>query len=264
MNNGLGEPQTIVLLGGTSEIGLAIVERLASAALLRVVLACRDLDRGDAAADDLRGRLAARLGLAGDDLGVEVDVTVFDGADVESHQGIVEQIATDVGDIDVAIVAFALLGDASNLDDPASAVDVAHLNYTGTVSAMLALGGRMRTQGHGAIVLLSSVAGERVRAHNPVYGSTKAGIDAFAQGYGDVLAADGVHVLAVRPGFVRTKMTTGLDATPLSTTPEVVAEVTVAGLRARRRTVWAPRTLRPVFSVLRHLPGPIWRRLPLG
>jgi decaprenylphospho-beta-D-erythro-pentofuranosid-2-ulose 2-reductase len=97
-----------------------------------------------------------------------------------------------------------------------------------------------------------------------VYGGTKAGIDGFAQGFGDVIAADGVHMLIVRPGFVHSQMTVGRKAAPLSTTPEKVAEATVKALRSKRRIVWVPGTLRVLFSVLRHLPGPVWRRLPLG
>jgi decaprenylphospho-beta-D-erythro-pentofuranosid-2-ulose 2-reductase len=112
--------------------------------------------------------------------------------------------------------------------------------------------------------MLSSVAGERVRKANPVYGGSKAGIDGFAQGFGDELASDGVHMLIVRPGFVHSAMTAGMKAAPFATTPEKVAEVTAAALRARRRIVWAPGVLRVVFSVLRHVPGPVWRRLPLG
>jgi short-subunit dehydrogenase len=112
--------------------------------------------------------------------------------------------------------------------------------------------------------MLSSVAGERVRRANPVYGGTKAGIDGFAQGLGDILAGDGVHMLIVRPGFVVSQMTTGLKPAPFATTPEMVADATVKGLTAKRRTVWVPATLRYVFSVLRHLPAPVWRRLPLG
>ena len=112
--------------------------------------------------------------------------------------------------------------------------------------------------------MLSSVAGERVRKANPVYGGTKAGIDGFAQGLGDGLAADGVHLMVVRPGFVHSAMTQGLQAAPFATTPEKVAEATARGLRGRRRTVWAPGILRVVFSVLRHVPGPVWRRLPIN
>jgi short-subunit dehydrogenase len=71
-------------------------------------------------------------------------------------------------------------------------------------------------------------------------------------------------VLVVRPGFVHSKMTRGMQGAPFATTPAAVADATVKGLRRGRRTVWVPATLRPIFSVFRHLPGPIWRRLPLG
>ena len=148
--------------------------------------------------------------------------------------------------------------------DPLAAAEIAQVNFTGVVSSTIAVANQMREQGHGSIVMLSSVAGERVRRANPVYGGTKAGIDGFAQGLGDALAEDGVHMLIVRPGFVVSQMTTGLPSAPFSTTPEKVADATVRGLRSKRRVVWAPSILRVVFSVLRHLPGPVWRRLPLG
>jgi decaprenylphospho-beta-D-erythro-pentofuranosid-2-ulose 2-reductase len=112
--------------------------------------------------------------------------------------------------------------------------------------------------------VLSSVAGERVRKANFVYGASKAGLDGFAQGLGDALAGSGASVLVVRPGFVHTRMTRGMKAAPLATTPSAVAEATAQALRKGRRTIWVPATLRPVLSVLRHLPGPVWRRLPLG
>jgi decaprenylphospho-beta-D-erythro-pentofuranosid-2-ulose 2-reductase len=252
MNNGLGQPQRIVLLGGTSDIGLAIVRELMNANTDTVVLACRDTERGAKAA----------AGLARD--GLTVDVVRFDGDDTASHTAFAEGLA-QYGDIDVVIIAFALLGDpAATTTDPAAAAEVAHVNFTGTVSATVAVANVLRRQGHGAIVMLSSVAGERVRKANPVYGGTKAGIDGFAQGLGDSLADDGVHMMIVRPGFVHSQMTAGMKAAPLSTTPEVVAKLTVAGLRSKRRMIWAPGALRPLFSVMRHVPGPLWRRLPLG
>ncbi len=253
MENALGEPQTIVLLGGTSDIGLAIVRRLISPTTRTVVLACRDVDRGERAA----------AGLRHDSLAVEV--VHFDALATETHTGFVRGVAARHGDIDVAIVAFSLLGvGAVTSVDPTAAAEIAEVNFTGVVTSTIAVANQMRQQGHGSIVMLSSVAGERVRRANPVYGATKAGIDGFAQGLGDVVSDDGVHITIVRPGFVVTKMTTGLKTAPFSTTPEKVAEATVRGLRARRRIVWAPGILRFVFSVLRHLPGPVWRRLPLG
>jgi decaprenylphospho-beta-D-erythro-pentofuranosid-2-ulose 2-reductase len=253
MENALGEPQTIVLLGGTSEIGLAIVRGLLSPTTRNVVLACRDLDAGEHAARALRH----------DSLTVEV--VSFDGARTSSHPEFARSVSEKFGDIDVAIVAFGVLGDGAVTSvDSAAAAEVAHVNFTGAVSSTIAIANQMRSQGHGSIVVLSSVAGERVRSANPVYGASKAGIDGFAQGLGDTLVADGVHMLIVRPGYVHSKMTTGLTATPFASTPEEVAAATVKALRSKRRVVWVPGLLRVVFSILRHLPGPVWRRLPLG
>jgi decaprenylphospho-beta-D-erythro-pentofuranosid-2-ulose 2-reductase len=253
MNNGLGQPQSIVLVGGTSDIGLAIVRELLNASSHTVVLACRDEAKGVAAADGLRRD------------GLRVDVVPFDAADTSSHGAFADGLAVRHGDLDVVIIAAAQLGDPSvTTTDPDAAAALAHVNFSGIVSTTVAVGNVLRRQGHGSIVMLSSVAGERVRKANPVYGGTKAGLDGFAQGYGDALAADGVHMLIVRPGFVHSQMTKGMKAAPLATTPEVVAKITVSALAAKRRMVWAPKNLRYVFSGLRHVPAPLWRRLPLG
>jgi decaprenylphospho-beta-D-erythro-pentofuranosid-2-ulose 2-reductase len=103
------------------------------------------------------------------------------------------------------------------------------------------------------------VAGVRARKDNYVYGATKAGLDAFAQGLGDALEDSGVRVMVVRPGFVRTKMTEGMEAAPFSTTPEAVADVIVEGLARGAETVWAPGLLKFPFFVFRNLPRRLWR-----
>jgi len=131
------------------------------------------------------------------------------------------------------------------------------------VSVTIPLVARLRAQGHGTIVLLSSVAGERVRKANFVYGSSKAGADGFYQGLGDKLAGSGVHVLIVRPGFVHSQMTAGMDPAPMSTTPDAVATAVVAGIARDREIVWVPGPLRAFMSALRHLPRPVFRRLPM-
>jgi len=131
------------------------------------------------------------------------------------------------------------------------------------VPKSVALGARIRSQGHGVIVALSSVAGERPRRSNFVYGSTKAGMDAFYTGLGEALRDFGGRALVVRPGFVRSKMTEGLDAAPLATTPEEVAEAVVAAVRDGKQQIWVPGTMRAVMSGLRHLPRPVFRRLPI-
>jgi decaprenylphospho-beta-D-erythro-pentofuranosid-2-ulose 2-reductase len=140
---------------------------------------------------------------------------------------------------------------------------LAAVNYVGGVSAGLAAARRLRAQGHGTLVVLSSVAGERVRKANYIYGSSKAGLDGFAQGLGDAMRGSGARVLIVRPGFVTSKMTAGMTPPPLSTTPDKVAEATDRALRTGRDIVWAPGALRWVMLAVRHLPRPVFRRLPM-
>lgn len=251
MQNALHEPQTIVLLGGTSEIGRAIVDELLSPAARTLVLACR---RPDEAQPDRFSRD-----------GLDVVVEHFDAADTETHERFARGLAADHGDIDVVVVAFGVLGDQADFDDdPEAAARAVHVNYTGAVAASLAFAGVMRRQGHGQLAILSSVAGERGRASNFVYGSSKAGLDAFAQGLGDSLAGTGVRVTVIRPGFVHTRMTRGMRSAPFAITPRVVGELAVAGMRKGKHTVWTPGILRYVFSILRHVPRPVFRRLPLG
>lgn len=251
MQNALQEPQTIVLLGGTSEIGRAIVTELVAPATRTVVLAVRR-------PDDAHPEAFERPGL-------DIVVERFDATEIDTHDAFVRRLAAEHGDIDVAIVAFGQLGSQPDVEaDPASAAELIAVNYTGAVVAGLALAGQLRRQGHGRLAILSSVAGERARAANYLYGSTKAGIDAFAQGLGDAVRGDGVLVTVVRPGFVHTRMTRGRRAAPFATTPRVVGELAADAIRRGRHTVWAPGVLRYVFSVLRHLPRGVFRRLPLG
>jgi short-subunit dehydrogenase len=120
----------------------------------------------------------------------------------------------------------------------------------------------MRSAGSGSIVVFSSVAGVRVRRANYVYGSAKAGLDGFCSGLADALYGSGVDLLVVRPGFVIGRMTEGMTPAPLSSTPDQVAAATVGGLAKRRRTVWVPWALRPMFVVMRMLPQFVWRRMP--
>jgi decaprenylphospho-beta-D-erythro-pentofuranosid-2-ulose 2-reductase len=247
----VGNPQSILLMGGTSEIGLAVVEAFASDRPLRVVLAARPSQRLDAA--------RARLETAG----CAVETLPFDARAVDTHSDVIRKAFTG-GDIDVAVVAFGVLGDNEQAwTDVEAAVELAQVNYTAAVSVGVALAERLRAQGHGSLVALSSVAGERARRSNFVYGSTKAGMDAFYSGLTEALRPSGVGVTVVRPGFVHTRMTEGMKAAPLSTTPEAVAAVVVDAVRRRRELVWAPAPLRVVMSVLRHLPRAVFRRLPV-
>ncbi len=251
MNDALGSPQSVLLLGGGSDIGLAIVRRLVADRARTVVLAGRHPEALKPAADELTGLGATT-----------VEVVAFDALAPEDHDRFVTESFERFGDFDVVIVAFGVLGDQEEAErNAAAALDVLRTNFLGAVSVCLPLAQRLRTQGHGVLVVLSSVAAERARRANFVYGSSKAGLDAFCQGLGDALVGSGARLMIVRPGFVHTKMTAGRKAAPLSTTPEAVAEAVVAGLRKGSEIVWAPAPLRYVMSAMRHLPRPVFRRI---
>jgi decaprenylphospho-beta-D-erythro-pentofuranosid-2-ulose 2-reductase len=249
--NAVGTPQSLLLLGGTSDIALAIARRYATEHSLRVVLAARPGERRTAAAEELRN-LACTV--------TEIDL---EARNFGSHAATVEQ-AFAGGDIDVAVVAFGLLGDPERAwREPEVVLELAEVNYTAPVHLGVLVAAKMRVQGHGCIVALSSVAGERVRRSNFVYGSTKAGFDGFFLGLGEALRDHGVRVLVVRAGFVKSKMTRGLEAAPLAVTPERVAEAVVAAVRDKHELIWVPAPMRAVMSGLRHVPRPIFRRLPI-
>ena len=171
MINAVGAPQSLLLLGGTSDIALAIARRYGHAGL-RIVLAARPSERRSAAATELKG------------LGCDVTEVDLDARDHGSHAATIA-LAFAGGDIDIAVIAFGLLGEAERAwQDPDLALELAEVNYTAPVHFGVLLAQRMRAQAHGWIVALSSVAGERVRRSNFVYGSTKAGFDGFFLGLG--------------------------------------------------------------------------------
>ncbi|MCX4845827.1 SDR family NAD(P)-dependent oxidoreductase [Streptomyces sp. NBC_00893] len=302
MKDAFGAPQSLLVLGGTSEIALATARRLIARRTRTVRLAGRPGPALDAAAAELRAR------------GADVRTVDFDALDAESHETALGKIFAE-GDIDMVLLAFGIAGDQGrDEEEPLAAVRVAQTNYTGAVSAGLVCAGALQAQGHGSLVVLSSVAGERARRADFIYGSSKAGLDAFTQGLGDALYGTGVHVMVVRPGVVRPEpapetvpaaraeppspaparggaallaparggaarsasariiaarsasarfASAPLEAPSLTTTPDAVAEAIVAGLRRRSETVWVPGSLRAVMSALRHVPRPLFRRLPL-
>jgi decaprenylphospho-beta-D-erythro-pentofuranosid-2-ulose 2-reductase len=247
----VGNPQSLLLLGGTSEIALATAERYATRRPLRVMLAARPSPRLDKAAERL-GRV-----------GATVLTLPFNAADTATHPALIEKAFTD-GDIDLTLVAFGLLGDQEQAwTDHATAVELAQVNYVGAVSVGVLLANALQQQGHGALVALSSAAAERARRSNFSYGATKAGLDAFYTGLTEALRPSGVKVSVVRPGFVHTKMTANMRPAPLAVTPEQVAEVIMDAVTNGREQAWAPAPLRYIMSALRHLPRPIFRRLPI-
>ena len=240
----------IVVFGGRSEIGLELARRLAPGAT--VLLVARRADKLDDEAAAVRSAGATA-----------VHVREFDADDLASHAPLVESIVADHGRIGTAVLAFGILGDQSRAEkDPAHAAAIVHTDFVAQVSLLTVLANTMRSTGSGSIVVFSSVAGVRVRRANYVYGSAKAGLDGFCSGLADALHGSGVHLLVVRPGFVIGRMTEGIAPAPLSSTPDQVAAATVRALAKRRRTVWVPRALRPMFVGMRMVPQFVWRRMP--
>jgi decaprenylphospho-beta-D-erythro-pentofuranosid-2-ulose 2-reductase len=249
VRDGTGRWQRVVVAGATSEIVRAVLDRLDLAPGAEVVLAGRDLAAvsGVAAAlpDSVRTRTVA----------LDLDALRADPSAVCGSW------FAD-GDVDLVIPAFGMLGDQRAAEaDPRRAAEVLQLNLSDQVLLLLACARRMREQGHGTLVVLSSVAAVRPRRANFVYGASKAGLDAFARGLADSLHATGVHVLLVRPGFVIGRMTAGMQPAPLAVRPDEVGAAVAAALRSGQPLVWVPAPLRWLAVGLRLLPRRMWRRL---
>ena len=239
----------MVVLGGRSEIGLEVATRLAAGR--RVVLAARR-------AADLGAERDAVLAAGA----TAVDTVEFDADRISDHPRVLSEIV-ELGPIDTVVLAFGVLGDQARAEtDAQHAVNVIHTDFVAQVSVLTHLAQLLRAQGSGRIVVFSSVAGVRVRRANYVYGSAKAGLDGFASGLGDALHGSGVSLLLVRPGFVIGRMTEGMTAAPMSSTPGQVADAVAAALSKGRERVAVPGRLQVVFFVMRLLPQAIWRRMP--
>lgn len=242
MRDSLGRVQTVAVFGAGSEIASATLRHLVHEGPFSAVLCARD-----PAALEVSSLEAA---------GATVERRAFDALALDAHPALVDALFSGGRDIDLVLVTFGLLADQRQAEeDAAVACALAQTNFTGAVSLLTPLIEKMIAQGHGTIVVLSSVAAVRPRRSNYVYGATKAGLDAFCQGAQLRLRGTGVRLVIVRPGFVRTKMTAGLRPLPLAVTADQVAAAIVAGLRDGDAVVWVPRLMRAVALLLRSLPG---------
>jgi decaprenylphospho-beta-D-erythro-pentofuranosid-2-ulose 2-reductase len=241
--------RTVVVLGGDSDIGRATVERLARDGQLElVVLAVRAPQR--VTAPELPER-------------THVEVLEWDALDVDGHDAFAALVEDMTGGVDLLVCAVGSLGHHAGLSMGPVEVDrMVRTNTSGPAAAVAAFAARMAARGSGRIVVLSSVAGVRPRRSNYVYGSSKAGLDAFARGVADAVVDRGVDVLVVRPGFVRSSMTRGLDPAPFATDPATVAAAISERLaRPGGGVLWVPRILGPLFRVLSIVPASWWRRI---
>ncbi len=252
MNDALGGVQTVLVLGGTSELALATLSALDLRPGAKVALAGRD-----------EQALAATTVPTSGGGKAEVLPLLWDAAQPSSGPALLAQAADALGDIDLVLVAAGILGDQTRAEsDVSHAIDILTINLVGVAAAMLPAAERLRKQGHGVMVVFSSVAGLRGRRANYVYGASKAGLDALAEGMQAALAGSGARLLVVRPGFVRTKMTAHMKDGPMATTPAVVGAAVADAIRKGREVVHVPRPLGPIFAGFRLLPRPIFRKLP--
>ena len=242
----------LLILGGGSDICAAFVTKLAVDALEHVVLA----GRPGGSRDDAAEALAASY----PDL--RVATADFDGSNSASHGLVIEDINTTQGPFDSVVVAFGQLGAEFTIDaNPSTMAALANVNFGGAVSSCLASLAILRGEPNARLIVFSSIAAVRPRIGNIVYGSAKSGLDAFARELAAPAKQVGVQVVVVRPGFVHSRMTEGLEAAPFATTPDQVANDIVAGLEKGRAIIHSPAVLAPVGLVLKNLPGAIWRQI---
>lgn len=239
----------ILVLGGASELGLAIAAQLMKATAADLVLAGRSRSANkDSAIAAMHDAGAA-----------SVRWLDFDAAEPAGHPAVID--AAFEQPVDLAIVAFGLLDDPGTWRNHAATVRLAQTNYVGALSVGALLAQQMSAQGHGQIIALSSVAGERTRRSNFVYGSSKAGMDGYFLQLGEALKPTGVKVLVVRPGAVNGRMTAGRKRVPMSVTPEQVAQATVKAVRRGKPMIRVPASFGPLMAVYRNLPARLAGRL---
>jgi len=252
MENAFGQPQTVVVLGGSSDIAREVTKKLCAARARTVVLAGRN--------ESLLKEAAQEAASAG---ATTTHLVTFDAQDVTSAESTVAQSFAAIGaPVDLVIIAVGLLGDQLlDENDPVAAARMSIVNYAWPVTALAALRQRMVAQGSGRIVVISSVAGIRVRRGSYLYSGAKAGLDLLCEGLADSLIGTGVTLQIVRPGFVHTKMTAGLKPAPFSVDAERVAQDIVSGLGTPALVIYSPSIMKWLFAILRHLPAPLWRKI---
>jgi decaprenylphospho-beta-D-erythro-pentofuranosid-2-ulose 2-reductase len=252
MENAFGQPQTVIVLGGSSDIARAVTRKLCTARAHTVVLAGRNQNLLDAATREARTFGATTT-----------DTVLFDARDVTTAGATVSEAFEKVGDrVDLVILAVGILGDQFAMDDDAAAAGLmATVNFAWPVAALAEVRRRLVTQRGGRILVMSSVAAVRVRRVAYLYDGAKAGLDRLCDGLADSLEGTGVTLQVLRPGYVRSRMTAGTPERPFTTGVDEVAENVMKGLASGERVIWSPPILRYVFFVLRHLPAPLWRKV---
>lgn len=241
---------TVLLLGATSDMGLALAESYAKQGYT-IQLAGRNLDQLNTIKSDLTIRYE-----------IDIQAYVFDACDFNSHTSFYNSLSTKP---DIAICIFGYLGDQEKAQtDWSESKLIINSNYTGACSILNIISNDMVTKKSGTIVGISSVAGERGRQSNYMYGSAKAGFTAYLSGLRNRLFKSGVHVLTVKPGFVNTKMTEGLPLPkPLTAKPEDISKAILKAIDKKTNTVYVFAKWRLIMYIIKSIPEFIFKRLNL-
>lgn len=255
MENAFSQPQSVVVLGGSSDIARAIVKKLAAARTRNLVLAGRNQALLDEACKEAS------------DAGVTTTATTIFDANAPLDAGsVVDACFQKAGTtVDLVIVAIGHLGEQlADEKDVAASVNMANVNFTWPVAALAQVRNRLVEQGSGKILVISSIAAIRVRRSTYLYSGAKAGLDRLCGGLADSLAGTGVSLQILRPGPVRTRMTQGQKDQLFTQDVEKTADDAVKGLSSPKRVITSPPVLALLFAVLRHLPAPVWRKINEG
>jgi short-subunit dehydrogenase len=240
----------ILVVGATSVIAQEAA-RCFAADGASLLLSGRNAERLEAVAADLRARGAAR-----------VETFVLDARDMVRHAALVDAARVVLGEIDAALLAHGILPDpVAALSDPAVALDAFAVNTLSVVSLMTLLGNEMVRQKRGCLAVIGSVAGDRVRGSNAVYGASKAAVEGFCSGMRARLWRSGVTVTLIKPGWVESPMTAHLQRNALFASPQRVGRGVYRAMRRGRAVVYLPWFWRWILLLLRLLPEAVFKRL---
>lgn len=242
--------ENVLILGATSDMAVAIARQLAYEGY-SITLAARDTERLQALEADLRVRYK-----------VIVSSARFDALDFASHEGFYNALAEKP---DVVICVFGLLGDQVTAQQSwQHAHRIIDSNFTGAASILNVVANDFERRKKGIIVGISSVAGDRGRQSNYIYGSAKAGFTAYLSGLRNRLFHHGAHVVTVKPGFVKTKMIENLTTPgPLTASPKQVAEKISKAIRTKKDTVYVLSIWALIMFVIKTIPETVFKRLKL-
>ncbi len=244
-------PQRVAVFGATSAIAMATQRLLVEKGSTQFFLVGRNAERLETVAADLRARGA-----------IQVDTAAIDLDDLPAHPALVQQAIQELGGLDLALLAHGVLGSQPEAAASYPATEAVFVtNVLSPISLLTALANSFERQRAGTLAVISSVAGDRGRQSNYVYGASKAALTAFLSGLRNRLHRHGVHVVTIKPGFVTTPMTAGMKLGPLAATPEKIAQGIVAAIQHRRDVVYLPWFWRPLMFVIRVIPESVFKKM---